>query len=64
MRIDAIKHGPSRPPGMREMRAVTAALIGQVLGDRFSGATHRFMVGHVPSEVHLSEGAQATEAHQ
>ena len=44
---------------MREMLAVTAALVGQVLGDdvalitdgRFSGATHGLMVGHVAPEA-------------
>ena len=44
---------------MREMLAVTAALMGQGLGDsvalvtdgRFSGATHGFMVGHVAPEA-------------
>ncbi|MGH7026950.1 dihydroxy-acid dehydratase [Brevundimonas sp.] len=53
--------GPAGGPGMREMLAVTAALVGQGLGDevalitdgRFSGATHGFMVGHVsPEAVH------------
>lgn len=51
--------GPTGGPGMREMLAVTAALIGQGLGDsvalitdgRFSGATHGFMVGHVSPEA-------------
>ncbi len=51
--------GPVGGPGMREMLAVTAALIGQGLGDtvalitdgRFSGATHGFMVGHVTPEA-------------
>ncbi|HSF17533.1 MAG TPA: dihydroxy-acid dehydratase [Vicinamibacteria bacterium] len=51
--------GPKGGPGMREMLAVTAALIGQGLGDsvalvtdgRFSGATHGFMVGHVSPEA-------------
>jgi dihydroxy-acid dehydratase len=50
--------GPAGGPGMREMLAVTAALVGQGLGDvvalitdgRFSGATHGFMVGHVAPE--------------
>lgn len=44
---------------MREMLAVTAALVGQGLGNdvalitdgRFSGATHGFMVGHVAPEA-------------
>ncbi|MEM9301523.1 MAG: dihydroxy-acid dehydratase [Pseudomonadota bacterium] len=51
--------GPRGGPGMREMLAVTAALIGQGLGDsvalitdgRFSGATHGLMVGHVSPEA-------------
>lgn len=51
--------GPKGGPGMREMLAVTAALIGQGLGDdvalitdgRFSGATYGFMVGHVAPEA-------------
>ncbi len=51
--------GPAGGPGMREMLAVTAALIGQGLGGdvalitdgRFSGATHGFMVGHIAPEA-------------
>jgi dihydroxy-acid dehydratase len=51
--------GPSGGPGMREMLAVTAALVGEGLGDdvalltdgRFSGATHGFMAGHVAPEA-------------
>ena len=51
--------GPRGGPGMREMLAVTAALVGRGLGDtvalitdgRFSGATHGFMVGHVCPEA-------------
>lgn len=51
--------GPAGGPGMREMLAVTAALVGQGLGDdvalitdgRFSGATRGFMVGHVSPEA-------------
>ncbi len=51
--------GPRGGPGMREMLGVTAALMGQGLGDsvalvtdgRFSGATHGFMVGHVAPEA-------------
>lgn len=51
--------GPRGGPGMREMLAVTAALIGQGLGDsvalvtdgRFSGATRGLMVGHVAPEA-------------
>ena len=51
--------GPKGAPGMPEMLAVTAALVGQGLGEsvalvtdgRFSGATHGFMVGHVSPEA-------------
>jgi len=51
--------GPRGGPGMREMLAVTAALVGQGLGDsvalvtdgRFSGATHGLMAGHVSPEA-------------
>jgi len=51
--------GPSGGPGMREMLAVTAALVGAGLGDsvalltdgRFSGATHGLMAGHVAPEA-------------
>jgi dihydroxy-acid dehydratase len=51
--------GPSGGPGMREMLHVTAALVGEGLGDevalitdgRFSGATHGLMVGHVSPEA-------------
>ncbi|GAB3096787.1 dihydroxy-acid dehydratase [Lysobacter terrae] len=51
--------GPAGGPGMREMLAVTAALVGQGLGNdvalitdgRFSGATHGFMVGHIAPEA-------------
>jgi dihydroxy-acid dehydratase len=51
--------GPAGGPGMREMLQVTAALIGEGLGDdvalmtdgRFSGATHGFMAGHVSPEA-------------
>ena len=51
--------GPAGGPGMREMLAVTAALVGRGLGNqvalmtdgRFSGATHGFMVGHVAPEA-------------
>lgn len=53
--------GPRGGPGMREMLAVTAALVGQGLGEsvalltdgRFSGATHGLMVGHVAPEASL-----------
>ncbi len=51
--------GPKGGPGMREMLSVTAALIGEGLGDsvalitdgRFSGGSHGFMVGHVAPEA-------------
>lgn len=51
--------GPKGAPGMPEMLSVTAALIGQGLGDtvalitdgRFSGATHGFMIAHVAPEA-------------
>ena len=51
--------GPSGGPGMREMLQVTAALVGEGLGDkvalltdgRFSGATRGLMAGHVAPEA-------------
>lgn len=51
--------GPRGGPGMREMLGVTAALVGQGLGEtvalitdgRFSGATRGLMVGHVSPEA-------------
>ncbi len=51
--------GPSGGPGMREMLAVTAAIMGAGLGQsvalitdgRFSGATHGLMAGHVAPEA-------------
>ncbi len=51
--------GPRGGPGMREMLGVTAALVGEGLGEsvalltdgRFSGATRGFMVGHVAPEA-------------
>ncbi len=51
--------GPAGGPGMREMLHVTAAIVGEGLGEdvalitdgRFSGATHGFMVGHVAPEA-------------
>src|ERR1700681_3864634 len=50
--------GPAGGPGMREMLAVTAAIVGEGLGEevalitdgRFSGATHGLMAGHVAPE--------------
>jgi dihydroxy-acid dehydratase len=58
--VVVIRHeGPSGGPGMREMLAVTAAIVGAGLGDsvalvtdgRFSGATRGFMVGHIAPEA-------------
>ena len=51
--------GPAGGPGMREMLAVTAAIVGEGLGDsvalltdgRFSGATRGFMAGHIAPEA-------------
>ncbi|HEY8626005.1 MAG TPA: dihydroxy-acid dehydratase [Solirubrobacteraceae bacterium] len=51
--------GPAGGPGMREMLAVTAALVGHGLGEhvalitdgRFSGATRGLMAGHVAPEA-------------
>jgi dihydroxy-acid dehydratase len=51
--------GPAGGPGMREMLQVTAALVGEGLGEqvalltdgRFSGATRGMMVGHVAPEA-------------
>ncbi|HKE18312.1 MAG TPA: dihydroxy-acid dehydratase [Kofleriaceae bacterium] len=60
--VVVIRHeGPRGGPGMREMLAVTAALVGRGLGDdvalitdgRFSGATRGLMVGHVAPEAAL-----------
>jgi dihydroxy-acid dehydratase len=53
--------GPKGGPGMREMLAVTAALVGQGLGydvclmtdGRFSGATRGLMAGHIGPEAFL-----------
>ena len=62
--------GPAGGPGMREMLAVTAAIVGEGLGDsvalitdgRFSGATRGFMVGHVaPEAVHRGPIAAVRE---
>ncbi|HEX4467784.1 MAG TPA: dihydroxy-acid dehydratase, partial [Solirubrobacteraceae bacterium] len=51
--------GPAGGPGMREMLAVTAAIVGEGLGEevslitdgRFSGASRGFMVAHVAPEA-------------
>ncbi|HUJ93913.1 MAG TPA: dihydroxy-acid dehydratase, partial [Terriglobales bacterium] len=53
--------GPKGGPGMREMLGVTAALVGEGLGEsvalltdgRFSGATRGLMMGHVAPEAAL-----------
>ena len=51
--------GPAGGPGMREMLQVTAALVGEGMGEhvalltdgRFSGATRGLMIGHVAPEA-------------
>ena len=51
--------GPKGGPGMREMLGVTAAIVGEGLGEsvalmtdgRFSGATRGLMIGHVAPEA-------------
>lgn len=53
--------GPKGGPGMREMLAVTSAIVGEGLGEsvalltdgRFSGATRGLMIGHVAPEAAL-----------
>jgi len=53
--------GPKGGPGMREMLSVTAAIVGQGLGEkvalvtdgRFSGATRGLMIGHVSPEAQV-----------
>lgn len=53
--------GPRGGPGMREMLAVTSALIGQGYGEsvglitdgRFSGGTHGMVVGHIAPEAQV-----------
>jgi dihydroxy-acid dehydratase len=53
--------GPRGGPGMREMLAVTAALVGQGYGEtvglitdgRFSGGTHGMVVGHITPEAQV-----------
>jgi dihydroxy-acid dehydratase len=67
--------GPAGGPGMREMLQVTAALVGEGLGQevalltdgRFSGATRGLMAGHVAPEARhkgpiaaVQEGDQIT----
>ena len=51
--------GPRGGPGMREMLAPTAAIMGRGLGDsvalitdgRFSGGSHGFVIGHITPEA-------------
>src|SRR4029078_9095710 len=53
--------GPKGGPGMREMLAVTGALVGQKLDDsvvlltdgRCAGASHGLRVGHVAPEAYV-----------
>jgi dihydroxy-acid dehydratase len=67
--------GPIGGPGMREMLQVTAAIVGEGLGEsvamitdgRFSGATRGLMIGHVAPEAAkggpiaaIEEGDQVT----
>src|SRR6202158_2970514 len=62
--------GPRGGPGMREMLAVTGALVGQGLGDsvalltdgRFSGATRGLMAGHVSPEAAVGGPIAAAHA--
>jgi dihydroxy-acid dehydratase len=61
--------GPRGGPGMREMLGVTAALVGEGLGEsvalltdgRFSGATRGLMAGHVAPEAALGGPIAAVE---
>lgn len=61
--------GPKGGPGMREMLAVTSALIGQGFGEtvglitdgRFSGGTHGMVVGHIAPEAHVGGPIAALE---
>ena len=61
--------GPAGGPGMREMLHVTAAIVGEGLGDdvalvtdgRFSGATRGLMVGHVSPEASRGGALAAVE---
>ena len=62
--------GPRGGPGMREMLAVTGAIVGAGLGDsvalltdgRFSGATHGLMAGHVAPEA--AQGGPIAAVHE
>jgi len=61
--------GPRGGPGMREMLQVTAAIVGEGLGEsvamvtdgRFSGATQGFMIGHVAPEAAVGGPLAAVE---
>ncbi len=61
--------GPKGGPGMREMLSITAALVGQGLGEkvllmtdgRFSGASHGWMIGHVGPEAAVGGPIAAVE---
>jgi dihydroxy-acid dehydratase len=61
--------GPVGGPGMQEMLQVTAALVGEGLGDsvalitdgRFSGGTHGLMIGHIAPEAALGGPIAAVE---
>jgi dihydroxy-acid dehydratase len=61
--------GPVGGPGMQEMLSVTAALVGEGLGDsvalitdgRFSGGTHGLMIGHIAPEAALGGPIAAVE---
>ena len=61
--------GPRGGPGMREMLGVTAALVGEGLGEqvalltdgRFSGATKGLMAGHVAPEAAVGGPIAAIE---
>ena len=53
--------GPKGGPGMREMLAPTAAIVGEGLGDkvalitdgRFSGGTYGIVIGHIAPEAQI-----------
>ena len=61
--------GPKGGPGMREMLSVTAALVGQGMGEkvllmtdgRFSGASHGSMIGHIGPEAAVGGPIAAVE---
>ena len=61
--------GPRGGPGMREMLQVTAAIVGEGLGEsvamvtdgRFSGATRGLMIGHVAPEAAVGGPLAAIE---